>query len=363
MNRSLGTWVDGTVRATDGDVGKIAQFYFDDLTWSVRYMAVTTGDPPAGRTVLISLAALGKPDWKHQVFPVTLTKAQVLSSPTTDADKPVSRQHEVELQEYYAWPMYWGGGFYVPPIAAVAAPAAREAAPTETPSSGVRSLDPHLHSTRELTDCRVHATDGNIGHVEDSLFDDASWVIRYLVVNTRTWLSDRRVIVSPQWIRAVNWTEDEIFVDLSRHAVEKSPRFDPSKTVSSDDEGKLRDHLQKPTLTEWVMFKFHAPRGTNVTVAGTFNNWNTTSIKLGHSSKGTYTAMVLLPFGRYEYKFIVNGDWRNGPDCHEQVPNPFGTTNSVLMVGHSVDHNAHLHTFVRRPLHQSDPTLTKPIGV
>jgi len=362
MNRSLNNWIDCTVRATDGDVGTVSQFYFDDLTWSIRYLAVNTGESQSGRNVLISLAALGKPDWKRRVFPVNLTREQVRNSPSTEADEPVSRTHEIDLHDYFAWPIYWGGGFYVPSPFGMAFPAFGYAATTETPASGVHTLDPHLRSTRDLTGCRVHATDGSIGHLEDCLFDDAAWVVRYFVVNTRNWLPDRMVIVSPQWIRAVNWTERTVFVDVTRQAVEKSPRYDPSKALSADYEGKLRDHLQKPMVSEWVMFKFHAPPGMDVHVAGTFNDWNPTSIKLGHSGKGTYTAVVLLPYGRYEYKFIVNGQWRNGPDSHEQVPNPYGTTNSVLIVGHVVDHNAHLHTFPRKTLTPNQPALTKPIG-
>ena len=363
MNRSLGKWVDGNVQAKDGDVGTLEQFYFDDLTWTLRYMAVRTGGKRAGRNVLVSLAALGNPDWKQRVFPVTLTLAQVRDCPSIGNEEVVSRQHEVDLHEHFAWPVYWGGGFYVPPVSAMLATSADvEGAEIEAPESGARKIDPHLRSTKELTGCRVHATDGSIGNVEDCLFDDAAWVIRYFVVNTRNWLPDRRVLVSPQWIRAVNWAEKTVFVDLSRAAVKKSPTFDPAKTVSSEDEGKLRAHLRKPTVTEWVMFKFHAPAKAIVHVAGTFNNWDLNAIQLGYVGKGTHTAMVLLPFGRYEYKFIVNGEWRNGPDAHEQVPNPFGTTNSVLIVGHMVDHNAHLHTFPRRPLSQSRPALTKPIG-
>ena len=363
MNRSLNNWVGCIVRANDGDVGTVDQFYFDDLTWIIRYMVVNTGGRRSGRHVLISQAALGKPDLEKRIFPVNVTLAQVHSSPNTDIDQPVSRQHEVELHKHYAWPVYWGGGFYVPPGYGMATvPAGDAEAASETSSSGVRKVDPHLRSTREVTGCVVHATDGNIGHVEDFLVDDEAWVIRYFVVNTRNWLPDRRVLVSPQWIRKASWTDKKVVVDLSRDAVKKSPKFDPSKPVSLDYEGKLLGHLQKAEDTEWVLFKFHAPSKAKVYVAGTFNNWDPTAIKLGDNRMGTYTAMVLLPLGRYEYKFIVNGDWRNGTDGKEQVPNPFGTTNSVLVVGRTTAHNAHLHTFSRPPVSQDRLNWSTPMG-
>jgi len=116
----------------------------------------------------------------------------------------------------------------------------------------------------------------------------------------------------------------------------------------------------KPEVTEWVTFKFHAPRGTEVYVAGTFNNWNPAAVKLVGNSKGTYTATVLLPLGRYEYKFIVNGEWRNSPDCNELVPNAFGTTNSVLTVDRATAHNTHRRTFSRRPASEDRPLWSTP---
>jgi hypothetical protein len=363
MNRSLNNWVDCVVRANDGDVGKVEQFYFDDLTWTIRYMVVSTGGRRPGRNILISLAALGKPDWEKRVFPVNLTLAQVHSSPHTDIDEPLSRQHEAELHKHYAWPVYWGGGFYVTPgygMATIPASAAETAA--QASSSGVRRVDPHLRSTREVTGCAVRATDGDIGHVEDFLVDDETWVIRYLLVNTRNWLPDRRVLVSPRWIGRISWADKAVSVDLSRAAVKKSPKFDPSKPVSLDYEVKLLGHLRKPEVAEWVLFKFHARSEANVHVAGTFNNWDPAAIKLGLNSSGIYTALVLLPLGRYEYKFIVNGDWRNSPDCKEQVPNAFGTTNSVLVVGHTAAHSGHLHTFSRLPADQDRLTWSTPMG-
>lgn len=362
MNRNLSDWVDYTVRAKDGDVGAVERFYFDDLTWSVRYLAVDMGGGPPGRAVLLSVAALEKPDDESQVFPVNLTLQQVRSSPAADVDEPVSRQHELELREHYAWPGYWDGGFYIPPAFRAAAMLAGEAA-AERSVSGVRKVDPHLHSTWEIKDCGVHATDGNIGHVEDGIVDDETWSLRYLVVNTRNWLPNRRVLVSPQWIRSVDWAGKQVVVDLSREAVKKSPRYNPAKPVSAEYEEKLRGHLQKTDVAEWVIFRIRAPPGSDVHVAGTFNNWNPSSITLGHHGKGNYSATVLLPMGRHEYKFIVNGVWRNGPDGGAQVPNPYGTTNSMLVVDRTTVHDAHLHTFARTTAGNPDRLMwSTPMG-
>lgn len=361
MNRSLNKSLGCTVKAKDGAVGEVEQFYFDDLTWTIRYMAVQTTGTQQARTVLLSLTTLGKPDWKKRVLPVDLTIAQVLSSPNVETDKPVSRLHEVMLQEYYSWPTYWAGSFYIPSYGMLMPFPRDSEAAEQTPPPRVRKVDPHLRTEEEIKGCRIHATDGNMGHVEDFLVDE-SWAIRFLVVNTRNWLPGRTVLVSPQWIKTVNWTDKTVFVDLSREAVKNSPKFDPSKSVTRDHENRLFKHLRKPETNEWVIIKHHAPPGQDVYVAGTFNDWDPSAIRLNDNNAGTYSATVLLPPGRYEYKFIVNGEWCNGTAAGEQVPNAFGTTNNVLVVSRTTAHKGHLRAFSRPSFKEDRPRFTSPLG-
>ena len=96
------------IRATDGVIGEVDDFYFDDEDWAVRYLIVDTGSWLSGRKVLISPLAIGHPDWLAQLLPVSLTKAQVENSPDIDTRKPVSRQQEATYFGYYALPVLLG---------------------------------------------------------------------------------------------------------------------------------------------------------------------------------------------------------------------------------------------------------------
>jgi len=89
------------IDATDGDIGKVDDFYFDDKSWTIRYLVVDTGNWLLGRKVLLSPIAVGKADFSSGRFNVTLTKKQVEESPSIDTDKPVSRQHETSYHDYY----------------------------------------------------------------------------------------------------------------------------------------------------------------------------------------------------------------------------------------------------------------------
>jgi sporulation protein YlmC with PRC-barrel domain len=250
MKRSISRLVGCTVRAKDGDIGRVEQFYFDDHKWVIRYMLVDTGRWLQGRQVLISTAALKKPKWKSRVFPVNLTKEQVRNSPSIDTDKPVSRQHEAKLHNYYDWPIYWTTG--LEPYAGIGYPVPTHLSPPARgkKASPEKPADPNLRSMRQVTGYYIQAIDGEIGHVQDFIVDDETWAIRYLAVNTHNWLPGRKVLVFPAWISRVSWDKSKVFVDLSRESVKNSPAFDPSQPVSRGYEERLFDHYGKPKYWE-----------------------------------------------------------------------------------------------------------------
>ena len=109
MLRNLKELEDYSLCATDGKIGRVKDFYFDDDDWAVRYIVVNSGSWLSGRDVLISPISIQNPDWAHQTLPVCITREQVRNSPDIDTDKPVSRQNEEQFLEFYGYPYYWGG--------------------------------------------------------------------------------------------------------------------------------------------------------------------------------------------------------------------------------------------------------------
>jgi hypothetical protein len=254
MLRSLKELRGYTIHATDGDIGKAQDFYFDDEDWVLRYLVVDTGGWLSGRRVLISPVALGQPDWEAHRFPVRLTKAQVENSPDIDTDKPVSRQQESTLHAYYRWPMYWAHSHS--PLISAGTPLVMppevlhpETAEEETSEEEDRG-DAHLRSSREVMGYDIHARDGEIGHVEDLIVDDSTWDIRYLVVATRNMLPGKKVLVSPQWIERVSWEASEVYMDLAQESIRRHPEYDPSEPVNRAYEERLYDFHGRPKY--WV---------------------------------------------------------------------------------------------------------------
>ena len=81
-----------------------------------------------------------------------------------------------------------------------------------------------------------------------------------------------------------------------------------------------------------ITFKLHAPNAQRVSLAGDFNSWDQEMHPLKKSSAGLWKKMVSLSPGRYEYRFVVDGEWRNDPNCNTCSPNPFGGDNCVLIL-------------------------------
>jgi hypothetical protein len=238
-----------TLGATDGDVGSVEEVYFDDARWGIRYLVVDTGGWLSGRTVLISPISIRGTDWGERTIKVDLTRKQVEESPDIDTDKPVSRQHEIAYFGYYGYPWYWGGP-YLWGVGAHPLDAASPLIPVDPAAAEVQArideeraaADHHLRSSAEVIGYSIHATDDDIGHVDDFLFDDASWAIRYMVVDTRNWWPGKKVLVSPQWIERIDWPSLEVFVKLTRATVKDSPEYDPSNPPTREYEAALHRH-------------------------------------------------------------------------------------------------------------------------
>ena len=81
-----------------------------------------------------------------------------------------------------------------------------------------------------------------------------------------------------------------------------------------------------------ITFKLHAPDAERVLLAGDFNSWDPEKHPLRKYSNGQWKKMLSLSPGRYEYRFVVDGQWQNDPECTTCLPNPFGGNNCVLIL-------------------------------
>jgi len=81
-----------------------------------------------------------------------------------------------------------------------------------------------------------------------------------------------------------------------------------------------------------IEFVLEAPHAGAVAAAGTFNNWDASLTPMKRGKDGLWRAKEILPPGRHEYRFVVDGQWLSDPKAKESVPNPHGGDNSVMVV-------------------------------
>jgi hypothetical protein len=226
MLRSVKQLYGAKLGASDGQIGHVKDFYFDNQNWAVRYVVADTGSWLPGRQVLISPHAFGSLHQAGKLLLVNLTRKQIEDSPSIELHRPVSRQYEEEYYQYYGWPYYWEGtglwgmgGF---PIAEVA-PKPLRGKPATSSGRSHESVDAHLRSTNAVNGYHIQASDGIIGHVCDFMMDAQSWAICQLVIKTGHRFTGKEVEIPTSQVDRISYDKSTVFVNLTSKAVEQSP--------------------------------------------------------------------------------------------------------------------------------------------
>lgn len=249
MFRSINNWMGYGIQATDGDIGEIHDFYFDDNQWSIRYIIIDIGPWIKDRKVILSPDEFIALDSSEQYFSLKkLNKGQIKNSPEIDTALPVSKQEQISLHKYYRWPPY-----AISPITTEVKETedSKEVEEAEAVSQMQQNYS-ELRSAREVIRYSVKGKDGELGKVEDLLVDDEAWKIVYLVIDSKEELEiDKKILVTMSWIKWMHHNEQEIYLDLNKQTVRNSPSYDPERPKQWPMERELHKNTKKPYL--WVL--------------------------------------------------------------------------------------------------------------
>ncbi len=209
--------------ATDGEIGQVKDFYFDDKTWALRYLVADTGTWLPGRLVLLSPHAFSPDSFgrfhdETKVISVKLTRKKIENSPSIDLHRPVSRQYEEDYYAFYGWPTYWKGDISSADTVPGLKPVAHGG---HTPQADI-----HLRSTHSLAGYRIKTTNGQMGSISGFMVDGKSWTIRELIVETGHWYSTKTVLILPESVERISYEDSAVFVKLTTEEIEQTPRND-----------------------------------------------------------------------------------------------------------------------------------------
>jgi uncharacterized protein YrrD len=219
------------LEASDGDLGHVRDFYFDDKTWKVRYIIVDTGSWLTSRTVMVSPQAFGNFDQDGGAFLVNLTRRQIEDSPSIESHLPVSEQYERAYSKYFGWAAYREecSTEDMPNYQADGSNSALEN--DDLNSKHKRTDDFRLRSTQVVASYDVQGIDGWIGRVSSFLLDIKTWTIREMIVESGHWFSKKKILVRPVFIDRISFTDSKVFVSLTMLEIQRTGENKEAKTA------------------------------------------------------------------------------------------------------------------------------------
>lgn len=251
MLRSMKEIRNYHINAVDGEIGKAYEFYFDDQLWKIRYLVVNVGGFLSRKEVLISPVAINNIGITS--IDIGMLKKQIEQSPEIDIDKPVYLQHQQNLHDYYNWPYYWDIGgqinsstFPLLPASITMNIAMSNSKKMAQIKSKEDKADVHLRSSREVIGYHIQATDGEIGHLDDFIFETDDMNVQYVIVDTKNWIPGKKVLFSSGWINKISYDKSNISVDFNKEQIESSPAYDPNIPINRVFEERLYDFYGRP---------------------------------------------------------------------------------------------------------------------
>jgi len=189
----------------------------------MRYLVVDIGKLLHRRKVLISPTAIVGIDRTSKVASLKHSIDQIKNSPDIDVDKPVYRQLEEQLLNYYGWVAHW----------------TPRSGLSERQSEPVPTGDTHLRSMNNVCKYAVMAFDGRVGSIDDFVVDPNGWRIPLVILDTRHYLSATQVVIPAPRLKGVRVEDREISIDMNKADVSAAPHFDPVR--------QLEDYLKTST--------------------------------------------------------------------------------------------------------------------
>jgi len=235
------------IKASDGELGKVKDIYFDDRYWTTRFLVVDTHAwLPLSQKVLLSPIALLKFHVDDSDVKVSMTKEMVENCPKVEEQETVSREFEKKYFDYFGYGYYWTGesvwGDYLYPSALSNRDMVSHAVVQKTDIEKTN----HLRSADEVQDYDVEEVDGSKGHVHDFILDTYDWSLKYLVIDTRNWLpGGKKVLISPKQIDSISWELKTVKCKLSIQEIDGCPEYEQDKLNDTEYRAKVTQKTKR----------------------------------------------------------------------------------------------------------------------
>jgi len=242
MLRSINKIIGYTIQATDGELGIVEDFLFDDGLWIIRHLVIKQEERHGARHVLICPDRLKEPVWGSRLAPVSISKKEALSLPEITADLPLSSRKLLEQTELLSWSAYW---------AKQEQQKLEECRHAEDGENGdwKQGDGHHLRSCRHLSGYDVRSKQSLLGPIEEFIADTENWGISGIVIRRRKRDDGERFLVPPLWVSLIDWKEKMLRLDLDDAQIENMSVFDPKEPVNPEKGDRYTDYYGRPVVT------------------------------------------------------------------------------------------------------------------
>lgn len=217
MLTSLKSLLGYRLRAVDGHIGKVRDFHFDNESWTLRHMAVSTHAHFPWPVVLIEPKAIGRPDWVDQTLTVFHMVQDVRHAPKLTTDPPLYRQVYERTANFSGYIPHWTPMTDLPDGATEFVPQGRV----------------QLRSLTHLLGYRIHADKEMVGHVHDFLADD-DWNICAMVARLELFVGERYVAVDTRDIGDIHFEDQVLNLNIPRSVLESAPEYNTLQPHQSE---------------------------------------------------------------------------------------------------------------------------------
>lgn len=228
------------IRATDGDIGKIKDIYFND-NWNIRFTVVDTRKWLPGRKVLLPLHIFHPINYESEYVEVDYDKDQIRNSPPVPEDEHFTPDDQGNVLDYFGWNMYKDNAVSTgghSPLVTFDHPDVEQKNVPEEPHLNRNEIlsNDTLRSEEETLDFKVHAKDGKIGNIVDFICDENNnWKITYIVVqNSENMTENELYIYRTEQIQTVDWFERDLYINDSVKGLKGTTPFTDKNQILSN---------------------------------------------------------------------------------------------------------------------------------
>lgn len=245
---------DYKILATDGEIGKVVDFYFDESLFVLRYFIVDTASFLGRDRVLVSPISLKYFSAEEKKIWLNISKEELKNSPAFDSQMTISRRYEVSYNNYFSWPSYWAtnkatiwslGPYGVPWVN-------EDLLEKNKRVDYDDSVETDLRSAGEVMKYGIKGLENEFGHIQGFLIDANTYQIDFYILDTINYFPSKNVLARVEWTDQISYLDQVIEFPFSEELIKGAPNYDKDKNL---------DDLIKKTDSYFISEFTNVPKG------------------------------------------------------------------------------------------------------